>query len=77
MATGVLPFQGQTAAAFFDSLIHKTPEWPLRFDPATPLEVERIVRKALEKDPAMRYASAAEIKGDLERLRLATASARR
>ena len=74
MATGVLPFQGQTAAAFFDSLIHKTPEWPLRFDPATPLEVERIVRKALEKDPAMRYASAAEIKEDLERLRLATAS---
>jgi serine/threonine protein kinase/Tol biopolymer transport system component len=71
MATGVLPFQGQTAAAFFDSLIHQTPEWPLRFDPATPLELERIVRKALEKDPAQRYASAAEMRDDLERLRLA------
>ena len=36
MATGVLPFQGQTTAAVFDSLIHSVPEWPLRFDPATP-----------------------------------------
>ena len=65
MATGVLPFQGQTAAAVFDSLIHSVPEWPLRFDPATPLELERIVRKALEKDPAQRYASAAEMRDDL------------
>ena len=45
------PFQGQTTAAFFDSLIHSVPEWPLRFNPATPPELERIVRKALEKDP--------------------------
>ena len=52
MATGVLPFQGQTAAAVFDSLIHSVPEWPVRFDPATPPELERIVRKALEKNPA-------------------------
>jgi len=74
MATGVLPFQGQTAAAFFDSLIHQTPEWPLRFDPATPLELERIVRKALEKDPAQRYASAAEMRADLQTLRQATES---
>jgi eukaryotic-like serine/threonine-protein kinase len=74
MATGVLPFQGQTAAAFFDSLIHQTPEWPLRFDPATPLELERIVRKALEKNPAERYASAAEMRDDLQRLRLASGS---
>ena len=74
MATGVLPFQGQTAAAFFDSLIHQTPEWPLRFDPATPLELERIVRKALEKDPAQRYASAAEMRADLQTLRQTTES---
>src|SRR5262249_47805162 len=74
MATGVLPFQGQTAAAFFDNLIHQTPEWPLRFDPATPLELERIVRKALEKNPAQRYASAAEMKADLQRLRLTAGS---
>jgi len=74
MATGVLPFQGQTAAAFFDSLIHSVPEWPLRFDPATPLELERVVRKALEKNPTQRYASAADIRTDLQNLRRATES---
>jgi serine/threonine protein kinase/Tol biopolymer transport system component len=74
MATGVLPFQGQTTAAFFNSLIHSAPEWPLRFDPATPVELERIVRKALEKDPAQRYASAADMRTDLQNLRRATES---
>jgi serine/threonine protein kinase/Tol biopolymer transport system component len=74
MATGVLPFQGQTTAAAFDSLIHSVPEWPLRFDPATPLELERIVRKALEKDPTQRYASAADMRNDLQNLRRATES---
>jgi serine/threonine protein kinase/Tol biopolymer transport system component len=69
MATGVLPFQGQTTAAFFDSLIHSVPEWPLRFDAATPPELERIVRKALEKDPGQRYQSAAEMRVDFQRLR--------
>jgi eukaryotic-like serine/threonine-protein kinase len=69
MATGVLPFQGHTSAAFFDSLIHSVPEWPLRFEAATPAELERIVRKALEKDPGQRYQSAAEMRVDLQRLR--------
>jgi serine/threonine protein kinase/Tol biopolymer transport system component len=69
MATGALPFQGQTTAAFFDSLIHSVPEWPLRFDPATPPELERIVRKALEKDPGQRYQSAGEMRVDFQRLR--------
>src|ERR1700693_6607107 len=74
MATGGLPFQGQTTAAFFNSLIHSVPEWPVRFDQATPPELERIVRKALEKDPAERYASAAEMRADLQDLRRATES---
>jgi len=69
MATGVLPFQGQTTAAVFDSLIHSVPEWPLRFTPATLPELERIVRKALEKDAKLRYQSAAEMRADLQRLR--------
>ena len=74
MATGVLPFKGQTTAAAFDSLIHGVPDWPLRFDPATPPELERIVRKALEKNPSQRYASAAEMRTDLQNLRRATES---
>jgi eukaryotic-like serine/threonine-protein kinase len=69
MATGVLPFRGQTTAAFFDSLIHSVPEWPLRYDRAAPPELESIVRKALEKDPAQRYASAAKMRADLQGLR--------
>ncbi len=74
MATGVLPFSGQTTAAFFESLIHSVPDWPLRFDPGTPVELERIVRKALEKDPAQRYGSAAEMRTDLQNLRRAIES---
>ena len=69
MTTGVRPFQGETTVAFFDSLIHSVPEGPLRFNPATPVELERIVRKALEKEPGLRYQSAAEMRGDLQRLR--------
>ncbi len=74
MATGILPFQGQTTAAVFDSLIHSVPEWPLRFDAATPAALESIVRKALEKSPERRYASAADMRTDLQNLRRATES---
>ena len=69
MATGVLPFKGQTTAAFFESLIHSVPDWPLQFSAGTPAELERIVRKALEKDAGHRFQSAAEMRADLQRLR--------
>ena len=69
MATGVPPFQGATTAAFFESLIHSVPGWPQPSEPATPPELERIVRKALEKDVELRYQSAAEMRADLQRLR--------
>ncbi len=68
MATGGVPFQGATTAAFFDALLHSVPEWPMRPGVGTP-ELERIVRKALEKDPELRYQSAAEMKVDLQLLR--------
>jgi serine/threonine protein kinase len=74
MATGVQPFQGQTAAAVFDSIIHRVPEWPLGSDPATPSGLEGIVRKALEKNPDRRYATAAEMRTDLQNLRRAMES---
>jgi serine/threonine protein kinase len=68
MSTGILPFVGQTTAAFFESLIHSVPEWPLQFSKDIPAELGRIIRKALEKDPGHRYQSAAEMRGDLQRL---------
>ena len=68
MTTGVMPFQGQTTVALFESPLLKLPEPPVEFDAATHPELARIVRKALEKDPKLRYQSAAEMRADLQRL---------
>ncbi len=65
MATGKLPFRGQTSAAMSDALLHGTPEWPLQFGAGTSARFEEVVQKALEKDPDRRYQSAKEISADL------------
>ncbi|HYW36897.1 MAG TPA: protein kinase [Terriglobales bacterium] len=68
MATGQLPFRGQTSAAATDALLHGNPEWPLQFASGTPAKLEALVRKALEKDPDQRYQTAAEMRADLQGL---------
>ena len=69
MATGVLPFQGDTSAVVFDSILNRDPTPVMQINPALPQELGRVLEKALEKDRSLRYQTATDFKTDLLRLK--------
>jgi serine/threonine protein kinase len=74
MATGSLPFKGDSSGAVFDEILHKDPVAPVRLNSEIPTEFERAIDKALEKSRDLRYQHASDLRADLQRLQRDTSS---
>jgi eukaryotic-like serine/threonine-protein kinase len=76
MATGALPFRGESSGVIFSAILEREPVPPMRINPDLPAELQRIISRALEKDCNLRYQSAAEMRAELQRLKRDTDSRR-
>jgi serine/threonine protein kinase len=77
MATGRMPFRGESSGTIADCILNKAPTPPLRLNPDLPPKLEDIIYKALEKDRKLRYQNAADMRTDLQRLKRDTDSSRK
>ncbi len=69
MATGALPFRGDTSGVIFDSILNREPAAPVRLNPDVPPKLEEIINRALEKDRNLRYQHASDLRAELQRLK--------
>jgi serine/threonine protein kinase/tetratricopeptide (TPR) repeat protein len=74
MTTGRQAFSGNTSAEIFEAILGRAPVAPVRLNPEVPAELERIINKALEKSPDLRYQHASDMRSDLQRLKRDTES---
>jgi serine/threonine protein kinase/Tol biopolymer transport system component len=76
MATGSLPFRGDTSGVIFDAILNREPVAPVRLNPDLPAKVEEIINRAIEKDRNLRYQHASDLRAELQRLKRDTDSRR-
>jgi eukaryotic-like serine/threonine-protein kinase len=76
MATGTMPFRGDSVATLFDAILNRAPVAPVRLNPDLPEELERIINRALEKDRELRYQHASDMRSELLRLKRQTETGR-
>src|SRR5215472_3777800 len=76
MATGALPFRGDTSGMIFDAILNRDPVAPVRLNPDLPEKLEEVIKRALEKDRNLRFQHASDMRAELQRLKRDTTSGR-